>query len=486
MTQRIPFWQAMAVGAFFAIWISVDPIVCAVFGFDSFPFVLSAGLAGCCLLGMILLRGMDAAWRQKEQWVIGATVLAAQFSGVALGNLDALEFAIVVLVGYWLIQAFVDIDRPVQTTPLFFPMMAIFFLAILHFINRPPISSYIAIGEKILMFLIIVDLLRTKVLVRFTAQCMVWIGTFSALVAIVQFVLFFFWSIIWTVGASEEKAHAMLKPTLLGMVLRAVAFFPNPAGLNTYLLFTCALAISFFLLSSSVRSKMGYLVAFGLMAIAVLLTWSAGALICLCGMLVVALYVYRPALSFHYTAVFLFCGIAIYLLNLHEIVLGLVKGFGGKTSGSIRIELLELAMASLERNPLIGQGLQNFGRFSGNLFPTGPWLFKYPVHNAFVQMATELGMIGGLTYLFMIGLLSLRLVMVLRGPLDNDVKLILKGMLLGWLGLMGHLQTEPMAYESTFWLILAVMEGSIITLLREQRLCNEYASGAILSGAATR
>ncbi|MBX3235207.1 MAG: O-antigen ligase family protein [Nitrospiraceae bacterium] len=469
MAQQVPLVQTIVVGAMLAVWTCLDPIVSAALGLDWFPFMLSAGLAACGLVGVVVLRGMDGVWRHKELWAIGCTIFAAQFSGVALGKLDALEFAVLVLVVFWLVRAFVEVDRTVQVTPFFFPMMGILFLAIFHFIQRPPVTSYIAIGEKILMFLILVDLMRTRESITITARCIVWVGVFSAVVAIVQFVLFFFWGIVWTIGASEEKAHAMLKPTLLGMVVRAMAFFPNPAGLNTYLLFACALALSFVFLSQGLRWKLAYLSAVGLMAIAVVLTWSAGALICLGAMFVLALFVYRPALSIHISALFLLCGILVYLSGLHKMVLEIVKGFGGKTSGSIRVELLELAMASLERNPFVGMGLQNFGRFSGNLFPTGPWLFKYPVHNAFMQMATELGIVGGVTYVFMVALMSVRLAIVLWGRLDQELKLIFKGMLLGWVALLGHLQTEPMAYESTFWVIMGVMEGAIIIVFKQRR-----------------
>ena len=84
-------------------------------------------------------------------------------------------------------------------------------------------------------------------------------------------------------------------------------------------------------------------------------------------------------------------------------------------------------------------------------------------------MATELGILGGLTYLFLIGFISVRLIIVLRGSLDEDMKYIFKGILLGWLGLLGHLQTEPMAYEGTLWLILALIEGATIVTLAGRR-----------------
>jgi hypothetical protein len=482
VTQYVPIIHAMVIGAMLAAWACLDPIVSTALGSISFPFMLSAGLAACGLLGVIILLRLERVWQQKELWAIGCVIFAAQFAGVSFGKLDALEFAVLILVVFWLVQAFVEVDRSVQVTPFFFPMMGILFLAVFHFIQRPPITSYIAIGEKILMFLILVDLMRTRKAIMIIARCIVWMGVFSAIVAIIQFSLFLFWGIVWTIGVSEEAAHSMLKPTLIGMVVRAMAFFPNPAGLNTYLLFACALGISFVFQSQETRLKLAYVAAVGFMAVAVVLTWSAGALICLAAIFVLTIFIFRPALSIHMSAAFLLCGILIYLSGLHHVVLEIVKGFGGKTSGSVRIELLELAVASLDRNLFIGMGLQNFGRFSGNLFPTGPWLFKYPVHNGFIQMTTELGIIGGLTYLFMIVLMSVRLVMVLWGQLDRELALIFKGMLLGWLALLGHLQVEPMAYESTLWVIWAVMEGAVIIVFRSRR--EQMASVPVVSAVA--
>jgi len=145
-----------------------------------------------------------------------------------------------------------------------------------------------------------------------------------------------------------------------------------------------------------------------------------------------------------------------------------LKGFGLETSGSDRIELLELGMTYLLRSPLVGLGIYNFGSFSGNFFSVGPHIFNYSVHNAFVQVATELGIFGGVLFLGMVAFLMIHLVMVLWSKQRIEDKWIFKGFLMGWMAIMIHMMSEPMAYSGTLWMIMGLIEGSCLTLLRKK------------------
>ncbi|GEM_PF-2185982 len=469
MITRKTILQTMGIGLTLALWVCLDPILSAYFGINLFPYVLSAVLAFIIMITLLLFLRIDSLWREKDRWAIIFGMIMAQFSGFALGKLDMLELATVILTGFWLIVVFVEGERKIQVSPLFFFILGLLFLAILTLVNRPPITSFVAIGEKFILFFLVVDFLRKRSLVKTSAHLLVWTGVFSAVVAIIQFVVFLFWGMVWTFGAPENNPNSILKPTFLGMMVRAIAFFPNPAGLNDYLLVGLPLALfaAFFYKGWGLRSV--YIIAAFLMISGIVLTWSASGLIGLGIIFLLFFYIYRPAFSIQYSCLILFVAISAYFLSLWEWGGKLIEGFGGSLVGSVRMDLLELGMASLERNPLIGLGVQNFGSFSGNFFPTGPYILKYPVHNAFIQMATELGIIGGLLFLGIVLFVFIRLLALLHSNLPVEEKWIFKGFLLAWAAILVHMMTEPMAYEGTLWLILGLIEGSAIVMIRESR-----------------
>ena len=83
-------------------------------------------------------------------------------------------------------------------------------------------------------------------------------------------------------------------------------------------------------------------------------------------------------------------------------------------------------------------------------------------------MATELGIFGGLLFLSVVVFLFIRLLTVLGSTVQEE-KWIFKGFLVGFLAVVAHMLTEPMAYSGTLWLILGLIEGAGITILREKR-----------------
>ncbi len=477
MTTRATGIQAVAIAFLLASWVCFDPLVSARWGLDVFPYLPTALLAGGLIMATALVLRMHDLWREKDRWAVVVAVVAAQFSGFALGKLDVLELATFALFGFWLIQAFTERERPLQVSPLVFFIVALMFLAVLAFINHPLLTSYAAIGFKFLLFFLIVDWLRRRAIVFTAARLLIWTGVFSAVVALMQFVAFIGWGVVWTFGAPDGNPQSILKPTPFGMMVRAIAFFPNPAGLNDYLLFTLAVAAFAMTAAATRTARWGYLAAAVLMAAGIVVTWSAAALLGLGIMAVLFGYIYRPALAIHYSGVLVLGGIGAYLAGVGEVVAALLEGFGGGVTGSVRMDLLQLGIASLQRDPLIGLGIQNFGSFSGNFFPTGPYVFKYPVHNAFMQMATELGILGGLTFLGLVGFLTFRLLSVLN-RCEREETWIFKGFLLGWSAIVLHMMTEPMAYEGTLWLIFGLIEGAALTVRRAADPMRAESNGA--------
>ena len=478
MTERKTIFHAMGLGLLIAFWAYIDPVISAFLGLRNFhyyfPYLLSVIVAASLIMVLLLCSRMHDIWSEKERWAILFTLFMAQFSGIELGPIHSLDVVALLLLLFWLLQSFVEGDRSVQVSPLFMFILGLALLSLIPLAFRAPFKGIIAMGEKFILFLLLVDLMRRKELIQISARFVVWMGIFSSIVSLVQFVIFKMWGFLFTVGAPTDNPNSFLKPTPFGMMPRATAFFPNPAGLNDYLLFSLSVCLFALFYAKTKKLKLLYSIGSLLMISAVVLTWSFTALVALGLIFILFLYIYRPSLSIQYSCALGFGVIVSYQIGLLEKVFAFVKNFSS-AAGGIRIRLLELGVESLVRNPFIGVGAQNFKSYTGNFFTEGPYIFKYPVHNAFIQMATELGLFGGLIFLGMVVFLVMRLIAVLRSDTEEE-RWIFKGFLLGLLAIIIHMLTEPMAYEGTLWMIFGLMEGAAMTMLRENKLRRETAS----------
>ena len=450
-------------GAALAFCVCLDPLVTRYLAIGFLPYMGSTVLAVLLVVATAVCLRLPALTREGGRFAAMFVIIMAQFSGIALGKLDLLEVATVVFFGFWLIVAFVRTDRVIQLSPLSFFIIGLVFFVVLAAVNRPPLMSFVAIGEKFALFLLVVDIVRNRAVVRTSARLIVWAGVFSSLVALAQIVAYVAWGYVLTMGAPEGNRQTFLKPTPFGDLVRATGFFPNPAGLNDWLLVAAGLAMGACAATRATRQRLLYAGAFTVIAAAIVVTWSTAALIALAILVGLFAYVQRPSRTIQYTGVLVLLLVAGYLTGAVQHASRWISSYG-VASGDVRLELLQLGMSYLRNSPLIGIGVQNFGRVSGNYFPTGPWIFQYPVHNSFVQMATELGIPGGLVFLGFVAAVSLRLGAVLKRGRDED-KWIFKGFALGWVAVVVHMLSEPMAYEGTLWLILGVMEGAMITVL---------------------
>lgn len=463
----------VGLGLLLALWVCVDPLISlswltSVVGdaweLRSFPYVLSLTLACSLALALLLLSHIHGLWREKERMAIAFAIIMGEFTGVQFGRFDVLEITTAILAGFWLILTLVERERTIQVSPVLFFTLAIMFLAILAMVNRPPVSGLVALGEKFAIFFLMVDLIRRRSLVNTAVRLLIWTGACSALVGIGQFLLFALWGEIYVLDLPMgEDPISVLKPTPFGLMLRATAFFSNPASLNDYLLMASGVTLLAAVSARARAPRYLYAVAFLLMAAAIVLTWSTMALIALGLMLLLLPYVHRPSLTIHYSAAVLLLVLVSYEAGLLEGAYRVLEEFG-RDSGSIRMSILDVAAASFQRNPLLGVGIQNFENVSMNFFEEGPHLKGYPVHNAFLQMATELGVFGGLLFLGIVVFLFMRLALVLRVNAGRE-QWIFKGLLLGFVGIVAHMSSEPMAYLGTLWLVIGVIEGAVITVL---------------------
>ena len=132
-------------------------------------------------------------------------------------------------------------------------------------------------------------------------------------------------------------------------------------------------------------------------------------------------------------------------------------------AAGVRVGMARVAGAMIAERPAFGIGLGEFYRRSGE-FATPELIASFPVavnenaHNNFLQVAAELGLIGGVTFVWLVGA---ALLAAFRRAADDHARLAvgagLAAFVITWLA--GHPLLVPEA-SYAFWILAGVAAGS--------------------------
>jgi hypothetical protein len=137
--------------------------------------------------------------------------------------------------------------------------------------------------------------------------------------------------------------------------------------------------------------------------------------------------------------------------------------YSSSVAAGVRVGMARVAGAMIAERPAFGIGLGEFYRRSGE-FATPDLIAKFPVavnenaHNNFLQVAAELGLIGGVTFVWLV---AAALLAAGRRAADDRVRLAvaagLAAFVITWLA--GHPLLVPEA-SYAFWILAGVAAGS--------------------------
>jgi O-antigen ligase len=130
-----------------------------------------------------------------------------------------------------------------------------------------------------------------------------------------------------------------------------------------------------------------------------------------------------------------------------------IQALASLTEGSVtaRVDLIAGGLRAM-LGSLNGTGIDNFG-------PVSPTFERYPVHNAPLQAAAELGVPGLLVFVALLAWVGWRLGNALRAPVSEEDRLRTKALFAGYVVLLIAIQAEPMAYSQFLWIYLALAEA---------------------------
>lgn len=404
-------------------------------------------------------------WQKKETILIVTLVMSSQTKSLtSLGSLDLSDIATLCILLIWLVKNFTNIKYNVIISPL--SILIIIFISTMMFSSMSVIASsrgslMLMLGpvKWFLMMFLMMNFLRTKEDALFLMKTFI-IATFlSGMIGIAESLLYS------TTGFALHTGKYDFEETSFGPMLRAQAFFGHIHGLATIL--TVSLAFLFMLLlyfkADILWKKRTVIVMAVITGVAMFLTFYKGSWMAFGTVAILGLYIRKPAYTIHIT-----------LALLLGFTLMLSTGMVDKIQGKIDEELYVgdfKARRLLDKGGiegfLHGYTLTGTGYGNNRIYVTHPKV--YPAHNAFIQVADELGLTGLIGYCLIYVYLFYRLILACLLLHREDEKVIVQGLLISFIAFFIIAQFEPLAFNFWFWLYFAVLECVTYIFLKNRR-----------------
>lgn len=409
--------------------------------------LLLASILGSSMLVAGLHQRM---WRHRMPLAVGAVLFCTHLTGVRVGPLSPFHFSLALLFGLWLLGYLVDPARSVRLSG--FSLLVVLFAGSMLWsaLGRSPgvLIGGLPSFDTVLFAFLLVDVLRDHDRVRSAGRVLIWTALVFSVVGILQAGLAYFFGVELTL-ASESMRYAY---TPFGKLLRASAFKITPNALGGLAAPVSVLALAVAAQSRDRRQRRWLILSVLVMWAAVVLSFGRAAWISLAVGLFALPFVNRLGRR----------RFGILLLTL-VLVVGVATAsapllwrtalqFGGATSVEIRSTLLAAGLEAAVDHPWQGVGVDNFGdRYS----PVQRW----HVHNAAVQLASELGLPGLLIFVVVVVRTIVRLTFATRIGLTPRLRADSRCLLAGLVPMLVFIQAEGGGYSEFLWTYFALSEA---------------------------
>ena len=333
--------------------------------------------------------------------------------------------------------------------------------------------------ELLVLFTIVRDILRQYTVVTYFKFIIFVSGVVQSVIAILQFVTQKSVGLSWL-------GESIIGPSVLGVakfsfegekLIRAYGTFPHPNVLGIFLLFSLSAGLSLMLAKKNLlynlrwRYRSLFFGEIALIYVGLLLTYSRSIILLTVIISFIFAYTQRKLINKTYKnfcrrlriPFFLQTSLAIIIVfttlfvSYNLLAPRLCLHCFGDKSAVLRETYREAANSMIFNNILTGVGLGNFIPASRELSPElSPWNLQ-PVHNLYLLIASELGLIGLLLFLviiFFYAMHNLRLRFIAKHPLDLFFVLVLLA------GFFDHYFWTLHQGQLIFWLALALVSIS--------------------------
>jgi hypothetical protein len=399
-------------------------------------------LASCFIL-------RERLWRHRGVAVVVLVMATSHLTALSLGPLNPLVIAILLAVGVWLLDLLTDHAH--LEPSVFRTLTIVFFACVLGsaFEADPGdvLSGIISFVPKFLLTILLVEMLRDKTQVRHAVAAMLAAAGAVAVVAIAQVAACYLFRLEFSL-ADEFYRYAN---TPFGTLLRASGFsrtanqFVPPMGV------VCVMAVCL----AATRNGRAQRILFALLACvtaaAVILSVVRGMWVATAVGVVLVPFVVKPRLTPLWFGLLLFAFLAAVASGLATWVIRTVVSLS-EAGVSERVDLFNAGLKAM-LGAVNGVGMNNFGPFS-------PTFERYPVHNAPVQIGSELGLPGLVVFVMLLGWIGWRLLRAIPRAAGAEARAGLKALLLGHVVMIVAMQSEPMGYSQFLWIYLGLAEAA--------------------------
>lgn len=458
--HRLTEYQTpLLMGVFFGIWVVLDPLIVSGltlsmerFRFlNEIPYISTLALATIASLFCISRLNWHSIQHYRGPILVTFTMVSSHLVALGVGPVNPLSVSVLLILALWVYEQLSSPQRTMRFTA-FNTLTILFFVAMLiSTLNHHPADVFEGIIKtlpKLLLAWLLVDIIDEKYKARLAIKAVLWAAVLAALAGIAQVGVYYFFQLEYTL-ANENFKYVM---TPIGPLLRASGLsltanqFAPPiavAGVMALYLGICRVTVMNRLILFPIA-----LLCFAAVGLSIVRgTWIATLFAILC-----ISFIAKPRWSFHwFSLAILVVAIAI-LTGFLSWAIKSVVGISESGVGE-RIILLTTGIDAMLNNPLTGLGIYNFGSVS-------PSLERYPVHNAMIQVGSELGITGFLVFLGMLVYLPVRIVRAKLKAHDRTDVNLLSALLVGYIALFVAIQAEPMAYSQFVWIYFALAEAT--------------------------
>ncbi len=408
-------------------------------------------------------------WEVRIKCLLFLLILSTHIFALGSGHLESTSFIVPLFLFVTALDLFMD--ERVNVSPVFFLMLALLAFAILSLVNGrlPSVVRLLKEMKYFSMFFLIVLNVRDLKHLRFALKAFIVLAVLSAIIGIVQEILFV------SVGfellgniPEEQKGIFLYQPTDFGILLRVQAFFGVPG------VFAAMMAVAGSLVSYLVLSKGPGLFprrfflypALLLLATSAALAFNRPADAALALGALLALYLSRPSYAIHFTAVIVLLPAlvsAVFIAKpfLFEQAVAYVQDEIATGDFMGRLTLNRRALiGAVTKHPFAGVGMG-----LGAIY-TQDWK-HWPAHSVAIQAAADIGIPGAIVYLSIFVVAFIRLLPVM-GSRNPDYQDLAKALVVGFVPLFFHMMNEPFFLKYPLgWIYVGLMES--LTLLATRR-----------------
>jgi hypothetical protein len=421
-----------------------------------FPFRLTVVVLAATLALQVVLWASKKAGYYTVLFIF-VLIGSAQLSGFKLGFIDPLDVFTFIAFGVWLSEQLLRPKTPVVAPAVLYLAALLLIIDIPLFVHQGPVRfliGFLGLWKVILLTFVMMNIIKSEQSVRLAVRVFIGVAVISALIGISQSLLYLFAGIKFSLIDEFGNSETYLKATFLGVMLRASGLNATVQHLSGFLVLALPF-LMFRVLAASGRERLKYLLGCMILLVGIVLSWNYTAFAATFAILALSPFVIWPHRALHIVLAMLVVALVLYYTGVLDWVYriylsdsGAFKGFGQ------RFTLMKFGFEKLARNPWIGEGLRGFARFSGNYW-------HRPVHNAYMQAATEIGLLGALVFAGIL-LTTLTQLLLLTRRATSEAQQILKPTLLGMIGLMSLMLGEPMLDHSNTWLYLGLAQSVVL------------------------